>query len=212
MQLLDPTLLISLVGIPAKHLKRALRRELDVYSRATSNEGLLCIRKVRSTLPCSHGTGCRVAQQAVCQQCWFCVSCCSASLMSLACIAHKSWCIMLHRDVHTQYWDAHCSTVGKLPAIALLDQSSCPRGISDAEFLALLSRLTSLQQWQIWELRSTLDSHGCGFVGCPEFTLLVVLMCAAVAGQQMQAVHAYHSSICRVFTGAVASALAAALE
>jgi hypothetical protein len=38
-------------------------------------------------------------------------------------------------------------------------------------------------------------------VGCQEFTLMIVLMCAAVAGQQLQAVHAYHSSICRVFTG-----------
>uniref|UniRef100_A0A383WNS5 EF-hand domain-containing protein n=1 Tax=Tetradesmus obliquus TaxID=3088 RepID=A0A383WNS5_TETOB len=152
MQLLDPTLLISLVGIPSKHLKRALNKELDVYSRAVSSEGLLCIRK---------------------------------------------------------YWDTHCSTVSKLPAIALLDQSSCPRGISDTDFLALLSRLTSLQQWQIWDLWYTLDVHGCGFVGCPEFTLLVVLMCAAVAGQQMQAVHAYCSSICRVFTGAhVGSAFA----
>ncbi|WIA28574.1 hypothetical protein OEZ86_011114 [Tetradesmus obliquus] len=123
----------------------ALNKELDIYSRAVSSEGLLCIRK---------------------------------------------------------YWDAHCSTVSKLPAIALLDQSSCPRGISDTDFLALLSRLTSLQQWQIWDLWYTLDVHGCGFVGCPEFTLLVVLMCAAEAGQQMQAVHAYCSSICRVFTGA----------
>jgi hypothetical protein len=63
-----------------------------------------------------------------------------------------------------QYWDAHCSTVSKLPAIALLDPSSCPRGISDSDFLALLSRLTSLQQWQIWDLWNTLDVHGCGFV------------------------------------------------
>jgi hypothetical protein len=44
-------------------------------------------------------------------------------------------------------------------------------------------------------------------VGCQEFTLMIVLMCAAVAGQQMQAVHAYHSSICRVFAGVCAGLL-----
>jgi hypothetical protein len=38
-------------------------------------------------------------------------------------------------------------------------------------------------------------------VGCPEFTLLVVLLCAGAAQQQMQALHAYAGSISRVFLG-----------
>lgn len=38
-------------------------------------------------------------------------------------------------------------------------------------------------------------------VGCPEFTLLVVLMCAALSGQQVPALHACQSTICRVFAG-----------
>lgn len=38
-------------------------------------------------------------------------------------------------------------------------------------------------------------------VGCAEFTLLVVLLCAGASQQQLQAVHAYGSSITRVFLG-----------
>jgi hypothetical protein len=81
-----------------------------------------------------------------------------------AILAAKPRRIVVSYHAYTQYWDAHCSTISKLPAIALLDQSSCPMGISDADFLALLSRLTSLQQWQMWDLRNTLDIHCCGFV------------------------------------------------
>jgi hypothetical protein len=39
-------------------------------------------------------------------------------------------------------------------------------------------------------------------LGCPEFTLLVVLLCAGLAQQQLRAVHVYAHSISRVFTGA----------
>lgn len=38
-------------------------------------------------------------------------------------------------------------------------------------------------------------------VGCAEFMLLVVLLCAGAAQQQIQAVHAYAGSISRVFLG-----------
>jgi hypothetical protein len=50
-------------------------------------------------------------------------------------------------------------------------------------------------------------------VGCLEFTLLVVLLCAGAAQQQMQAVHAYAGSISRVFLGMqVASTYACAMQ
>lgn len=38
-------------------------------------------------------------------------------------------------------------------------------------------------------------------VGCAEFTLLVVLLCAGAANQHLQAVHAYANCINRVFLG-----------
>jgi len=63
-----------------------------------------------------------------------------------------------------QYWDSHCSTFSKVPALALVNPGSCPKGLAPALFLDLLSRLTDLQQWQIWDLWSTLDVHSCGFV------------------------------------------------
>lgn len=63
-----------------------------------------------------------------------------------------------------QYWDSHCSTFSKVPSLALVNPGSCPTGLAPALFLDLLSRLTDLQQWQIWDLWSTLDVHSCGFV------------------------------------------------
>lgn len=42
-------------------------------------------------------------------------------------------------------------------------------------------------------------------VGCPEFTLLLMLMTAGVAQQQLQAVHGFAGSISRVFTGVCAA-------
>jgi hypothetical protein len=38
-------------------------------------------------------------------------------------------------------------------------------------------------------------------VGCAEFTLLVLLLCAGAAHQHLQVVHAYAGSITRVFLG-----------
>lgn len=52
--------------------------------------------------------------------------------------------------------------------LALVDAGSCPKGLAPALFLELLSRLTDLAAWQIWDLWTMLDIHSCGFVseGC----------------------------------------------
>jgi hypothetical protein len=63
-----------------------------------------------------------------------------------------------------QYWDQHCCTLSKLPALALLDQSSCPRGMPDAELLRIMRKLTDAEPWQIWDLHNILDRHSCNFV------------------------------------------------
>lgn len=84
-------------------------------------------------------------------------------LLLSAAVGVCTCCIYL--CVLLQYWDSHCSTFSKLPALALVNpSSSCPRGLSPALFLELLSRLTDLQEWQIWDLWSSLDVHACGFV------------------------------------------------
>ena len=72
-----------------------------------------------------------------------------------------------------QYWDQHCSTLSKLPAVALLDQSSCPRGMSDADFLRVMCKLTDAEAWQIWDLHGILDRHSCNYVSrrCPKLYL-----------------------------------------
>lgn len=74
------------------------------------------------------------------------------------------YCTCPHRWSFLQYWDSHCSTFSKLPILALVNPGSCPRGLEPALFLQLLSRLTDLQQWQIWDLWTSLDIHSCGFV------------------------------------------------
>jgi hypothetical protein len=73
-------------------------------------------------------------------------------------------CALQHVFVCAQYWDSHCSTFSKLPAVALLATGSCPKGLAPSLFLELLRRLTDLQEWQIWALWDTLDVHSCGFV------------------------------------------------
>lgn len=45
-------------------------------------------------------------------------------------------------------------------------------------------------------------------VGCAEFTLLMLLLCAGAAHQHLQVVHAYAGSITRVFLGKAALVLA----
>jgi hypothetical protein len=52
----------------------------------------------------------------------------------------------------------------KLPALALLHPGACPRGLTPADFVALLSRLSDLRPWQIWELWEALDVRRCGLV------------------------------------------------
>jgi len=42
-------------------------------------------------------------------------------------------------------------------------------------------------------------------IGCPEFTLAVVLLCAALSQQQLQVLHAYQQHIHKVFTGKIIS-------
>lgn len=70
------------------------------------------------------------------------------------------------RLAHTQYWDAHASTVAVLPALVLLDAAACPRGLAAADFCRLLGRLTDLASWQVWDLWDSLDVQRCGHVSC----------------------------------------------
>lgn len=96
------SLLLPCGCCPRLSTRSVLTRKLDVYARATSNEGLLSVRA---------------------------------------------------------FWDAHCSSVLLAPG------ASCPRGLSPADTLTLLSRLCSgLRPWQAWELWDTLDVCGCGLV------------------------------------------------
>eukprot|EP00877_Chromochloris_zofingiensis_P005789 jgi/Chrzof1/15210/Cz09g31220.t1 len=100
-----------------------------------------------------------------------------------------------------QYWESHCTTLSKLPSITLLDQGSYPRGLSDSDFVRLLIKLTDLEPWQIWDLRALLDTNSCGFVGCPEFTLLIVLLSTSTLEQRLQAVYTFKTILYSVFAG-----------
>lgn len=93
-----------------------------------------------------------------------------------------------------QYWDSHCSTFSKVPALAVLAPGSCPKGLAPALFVELLSRLTDLQQWQIWALWDTLDSNSCGFVSTgPALYMLLPCCCWADCQPDRAAVSFLHA-------------------
>lgn len=130
---------------------------VDLYSRAASSDGLLCIRKV-----CQHGL---VPGEAYTLLPEVPLSNHTAPLTSALHGGPSVSCHMLIVHVFwMQYWDSHCSSFSKVPTLAVLQPGSCPKGLAPALFLELLSRLTDLQQWQIWDLLDTLDINSCGFV------------------------------------------------
>lgn len=113
-------------------------RSVDAFERATSHEGQAAIKKVCLR---SHGAAC----------------------------AHH-----LHRTHHcccvltlwfaVQFWESHATTLSKLPAIAFLDASACPRGLAGDVFAALCCRLAGWAAWQAWDVRAALDPGCCGSV------------------------------------------------
>lgn len=100
-----------------------------------------------------------------------------------------------------QFWDQYRSAPPRLPAITLLDASSHPRGLSDADFVRLLRRLTLLREWQAWDVRNLLDPHCCGFVGCKPLALLVLLLSACSLRDRLVVVQCYGSALYATFLG-----------
>jgi len=74
-------------------------------------------------------------------------------------LTHGSWV------VPTQYWAEHTTTYGRLPAaVAVLEASACPCGLSDSDFVQILTQLSNMPEWRAWGLHGVVDSLGCGLV------------------------------------------------